>query len=106
MNFSHLSFARQKLFTFAHNPRANEWQVASRDFKAVKQKLLFQLTNRGQPVIEVEDANFRNRSELLLRHRYDGVDLDERYGKATLRNLFSIWKRLVHIVMRRSDKTF
>ena len=96
--------ARQKLFTFAHNPRANEWQVASRDFKAVKQKLLFQLTNRGQPVIEVEDANFRNRSELLLRHRYDGVDLDERYGKATLRNLFSIWKRPVHIVTRRSDK--
>lgn len=96
--------ARQKLFTFAHNPRANEWQVASRDFQAVKQKLLFQLTNRGQPVIEVEDANFRNRSELLLRHRYDGVDLDERYGKATLRNLFSIWKRPVHIVTKRSDK--
>lgn len=96
--------ARQKLFTFSHNPRANDWQVASRDFDAVKQKLLFQLTNRGQPVIEVEDANFQNRSELLLRHRYDGVDLDERYGKATLKNLFNLWKRPVHIVTKRSDK--
>lgn len=96
--------ARQKLFTFAHNPRANEWQVASRGFQEVKQKLLFQLTNRGQPVIEVEDANFHNRSELLLRHLFDGVELDERYGKATLKNLYALWKRPVHIVTKRNDR--
>ena len=77
---------------------------ASRDFKEVKQKLLFQLTNRGQPVIEVEDANYQNRSELLLRHLFDGVELDERYGKATLTNLFNLWKRPVHIVTQRKDR--
>jgi len=96
--------AKMKLFTFAHNPRANEWQIASRQFKEVKQKLLFQLTNMGQPVIEVEDANFNNRSELLLIHRHAGVDLDERYAHETLRNLFTIWKRPVYIGTIKSDR--
>jgi stage V sporulation protein R len=97
--------AEQKLFTFQHNPRANEWQIASRDFQEVKKKLLVQLTNVGQPVIEVVDANFQNRSELLLVHRHDGVDLDEGYSQATLRNLYTLWKRPVHIATHKSDRS-
>ena len=96
--------AEQKLFTYAHNPRANEWQIASRGFQEVKQKLLTQLTNMGQPVIEVEDANFNNRSELLLVHRFDGVELDDAYSQATLRNLHFLWKRPVHIATRKGDR--
>ncbi len=60
--------AEQKLFTFAHNPKANQWQIASRGFEEIKQKLLTQLTNFGQPFIYVQDANHENRGELLLRH--------------------------------------
>ncbi|MEE2788668.1 MAG: SpoVR family protein [Myxococcota bacterium] len=97
--------ADQKLFTFAHNPRANEWQIASRNFDEVKQKLLVQLTNSGQPVIEVEDANFNNRSELMLRHAHDGMDLDDNYSKATLANLFSLWKRPVHIATIKHERS-
>jgi len=89
--------AEQKLFTFEHNPKANEWQIASRGFAEVKQKLLNQLTNMGQPIIEVEDANFENRSELLLRHAHEGVDLQDDYARATLANLHRVWKRPVHI---------
>ena len=96
--------AQQRLFTFAHNPKANEWQIATREFADVKKKLLFQLTNMGQPIIEVEDANFENRSELLLIHRHEGVDLDDGYSRATLRNLFALWKRPVHIASRKADK--
>lgn len=96
--------AEQKLFTFEHNPRANEWQIASRGFQDVKQKLLTQLTNMGQPVIELEDANYENRSELLLMHRHDGVDLDESYAQATLRNLNTLWKRPVHLASRKGDR--
>ena len=96
--------AEQKLFTFAHNPRANEWQIASRDFHEVKKKMLTQLTNMGQPIIEVEDANFNNRSELLLTHRHDGVELDDGYARATLQNVNTIWKRPVHIATTKNDR--
>jgi stage V sporulation protein R len=59
--------------------------------------MLFQLTNFGQPVIEVEDGNYENRGELYLAHRYEGVDLDIPYAQGTLRNLYQLWKRPVHI---------
>lgn len=96
--------ARQKLFTFEHKPRANEWQIASREFAEIKQKMLFQLTNMGQPVIEVDDADFEKKGALLLKHRHEGVDLDEQYAHATLRNLFTLWKRPVHIASRKGER--
>ena len=58
----------------------------SREFKKVKDQLLKMLTNRGQPVIVVEDGNFENRSELLLRHIHEGADLDGGQARDTLRN--------------------
>lgn len=98
--------AEQKLFTFAHHPRANEWQIASREFQEVKQKLLGQLTNMGQPIIEVEDANYENRQELLLVHRHAGVDLQDDYAYATLKNLFALWKRPVYLATKKKSKDF
>ncbi len=94
----------QKMFTFEHEVKGNEWRIASRQFKEIKDKLLTQLTNMGQPLIEVEDGNFDNRSELLLRHIHEGVDLDEAYSRATLSNLFKLWKRPVHIATRKGEK--
>jgi stage V sporulation protein R len=94
----------QKLFTFEHHPKAKEWQIASRDFKQVKEKLLSQLTNLGQPVIEVENARFNQRDELLLKHRFEGVDLDDQYTKPTLQNIYRLWKRPVHLSTFKKDK--
>ena len=55
------------------------------------------LTNFGQPFIYVTDGNFENRGELLLEHRHEGIDLRIDYAKDTLKNLFSIWSRPVHL---------
>ncbi|MCX7861117.1 MAG: SpoVR family protein, partial [Chloroflexus sp.] len=57
----------QKLFTFRYNRDTDLYEIASREFKEVKEKLLFRLTNFGQPVIFVEDGNYGNRGELYLR---------------------------------------
>lgn len=91
-------FARDhKLFTFAYNEDTEQYEIASRQFQEVKQRLLFQLTNFGQPIIEVIDANFQNRGELYLVHRHEGIDLDVPYAEETLRSLYYIWGRPVHI---------
>ena len=86
---------RHKLFTFEWSNRSDRFEVESREFRKVKDKLLFQLTNRGNPFVYVEDANFGNRGELLLRHRHDGVDLRPDYAKETLTSLVRVWKRPV-----------
>ena len=61
------------------------------------EKLLFKLTNLGHPYITVTDANYENRGELYLKHRFDGVEIRQDYARATLENLFKIWTRPVHI---------
>jgi stage V sporulation protein R len=86
-----------KLFAFAYNDKDKQYEISSRDFQEVKRRLLFQLTNFGQPIIEVVDANFSNRGELYLRHCHEGIDLDEPYAEATLENLHKIWGRPVHL---------
>lgn len=48
-------------------------------------------------MIRVEDANHDNRSELLLAHDYQGIELDLGYARDTLRNAALIWGRPVHI---------
>ncbi len=87
----------QKLFTFGYNRRNEDWEIKTREFLEVKAGLLSQLTNFGQPAIYVEDANYKNRGELMLWHKHDGQDLKADYGRATLGNLAKLWSRPVHI---------
>jgi stage V sporulation protein R len=93
-----------KLFTFDHNDATNMYEISGREFEEIKRRLLFQLTNFGQPIIEVVDGNYENRGELYLEHRYEGVDLDIPYAQGTLRNLYALWKRPVHIETKVENK--
>ncbi len=88
---------QQRLFAYRYNDQADYYEIESREFKKVKQRLLFQLTNLGRPHIQVLDANFKNRGELFLEHVYNGVPLDLREAKDTLENLHTLWRRPVHI---------
>jgi stage V sporulation protein R len=91
-------FCREnKLFTYQLNPKTNRYEIADRSTEKIKEKLLFSLTNLGHPYITVVDANYENRGELYLKHRFDGVELRVDYAKATLENLFKIWGRPVHV---------
>jgi stage V sporulation protein R len=93
-----------KLFSFDYNESTQQYEISGREFQEIKRRMLFQLTNFGQPIIEIIDANFENRGELYLIHRYEGVDLDIPYAKATLRNLYKLWQRPVHIETLVEDK--
>ncbi|MGQ9692790.1 MAG: SpoVR family protein [Thermaceae bacterium] len=64
-------------------------------FHEAKRRLLFRLTNRGYPLIQLVDANYKNRGELLLEHVYEGVELDLRKTQAVLANLHRLWGRPV-----------
>lgn len=96
---------RHGLFTYGFDKRKREFVIESRDFSTIKKKLLASLTNFGQPQIQVVNANYENRSELLLEHIFDGVQLDLGFAKATLKNLSLIWSRPVHIVTKIDDRS-
>ena len=98
-------FAREKMmYTFGFNRKSGNWEIETRQFQEIKQKLLTQLTNFGNPFIYVTDGNFKNRSELLLHHKFDGTPLDLGYGRGVLKALHRVWKRPVNIETLVDDK--
>ncbi len=88
---------KNKMFVYKFNKRTGQYEVDTRDFKAIKRKFLFQLTNFGQPIISVADSNFNNRGELLLTHLYEGVEMQPDYMQETMKNLFALWTRPVNV---------
>ena len=61
---------RYKLFSFGYNQHTEHYEIESRKFEAIKQQLLFNLTNLGRPMISVRDGNYKNRGELFLEHNF------------------------------------
>ncbi len=88
---------RNRMFVYKFNKRTGRYEVDTRDFPQIKKQLLFQLTNFGQPIIQVEDANFENRGELLMSHMFEGVEMQPDYMRETLKNIQALWSRPVNL---------
>jgi len=95
---------RLKLYVYGHDTRTGRPVIVSRDWRKVKERLLFSLTNLGQPIVHVVDANYGNRGELYLRHRYEGMPLDIDKARDTLKNLHRLWRRPVHVETMDDDR--
>lgn len=88
---------QNKMFVYKFNKRTNQFEVDTRDFKGIKAKLLFQMTNFGQPIIRIADGNFENRGELLLTHAWEGIDMQPDFMTETMKNLYAVWTRPVNL---------
>jgi stage V sporulation protein R len=96
----------QKLFVYQYNPRTGQNEIVDRDHRKVKEGLLFSLTNFGQPYIYVLDGNYQNRGELLLGHKWTGIELQLDHAQDTLMNVGRIWQRPTHILTVTNGKEF
>ena len=88
---------RHNMFSYKYNEQHETYEIESREFKKIKDRLLFGLTNFGQPIIRVKDGNYRNRGELYLQQEYFGIDLKIDLAQDTLRHLHRLWTRPVHL---------
>lgn len=88
---------RNKMFVYQYNKKSGKFEINTRDFKAIKAQLLFHMTNFGQPIIRIEDANYENRGELLMTHLHEGVDMQPDFMSETLKNVYKIWTRPVNL---------
>lgn len=96
-------FCREyKLFSYKPDQYGNT--SVDREFKQVKTHFLQMLANGGQPVIQIKNANFENRGEMLLEHVADGQELDTKKAKDSMENIFKVWTRPVHIETVEQDE--
>lgn len=82
----------------------DHWGIDKADFESIKKKLMFQLFNQGEPVIEIVDAHYGGPAErphrgrgLYLKHRHEGADLRLDEMKDVLRVLFRMWQHPVYL---------
>ncbi|WP_262177919.1 SpoVR family protein [Haloarcula laminariae] len=85
-------------FTYEYTHASGDYRVTSTDHEDVKKKLMLQFTNFGKPTIVVQDGNYRNRNELLLAHRYNGITLDREQAIEVLKRVFELWGRPVNLL--------
>ena len=95
---------KHRMYQTGRDPRTGEVKVVSRDFDRIKQTLLYRLTNMGQPMMYVVDANYLNRGELFLANKWNGLEIDAAKAMPTLQNLCAIWGRPAHLQARVQDE--
>lgn len=95
---------KHKMYQHKRDPNTGEIKIVSRDFQRVKMTLLHHLTNMGQPFIYVVDANYLNRGELFLAHKFAGLEVEAAKAAEVLTNLRILWGRPVHLQARINDE--
>jgi stage V sporulation protein R len=97
----------ENLFTYKYNEWRRRYEIDSRDFMAIREQLLNELTNYNTPRIYALAVNHHNDGTLLLEHRKDATEppeLDLQWAPATLKCLANLWGRDVHLRYMASDK--
>jgi stage V sporulation protein R len=95
---------KHKLFTTEFDDEQKRFIIASREFEKIRDRFLRLVTLGGKPQIAIQDANYRNRGELLLVHQHEGIDLEQGEAEQTLIALHRLWRRPVHLRTKQRDK--
>lgn len=93
----------EDLDLYVYELQDDEWVVTETDWRKVRDTLVHSMTNFGRPYITVEDGDYRGNRELLLKHHFEGQELDVDYAEKTLRHLYRLWGRRVSLETRRSN---
>ena len=87
----------EDLDLYLYRKEGDEWVIVEKNWEKVRDGLVASMTNFGYPYITVVDADFNGNSELVLRHHFEGQELDMSYAQKTLEYVQYIWSRPVHL---------
>jgi stage V sporulation protein R len=70
------------------------------DWKIIKETLLRSVGMGSMPVISIVEVKTQNAQEMILRHEFDGRELDAEYADRTLRYVHQLWGKKVVLETR------
>jgi stage V sporulation protein R len=94
----------EDLDLYLYRKDGDQWVVVDKDWEHVRDTLVRSLTNFGQPYIAVEDGDYNDNGELLLRHSFEDQELDLNYAQRTLEQVFRLWGRSICLATQRDAK--
>ena len=81
-----------------------EWKITDKTWEHIRDQLVATRVNGGSPYIVVQDGDYLRSGELLLKHQYEGLELDLKYLEHTLPHVYRLWGRPVHLETVVEDK--
>jgi stage V sporulation protein R len=86
-----------ELDLYLYQKVGNDWRVVETDWEKVRDSICTSRVNGGIPVLLVQDGDFSGNGELLIRHQYEGVELDLKHLEKTMPYLYRAWGRNCHL---------
>ena len=96
--------ASSQLFLVQQDARSGAAQVGTRDWQAVKAKLLENLAWCGAPRVELVGVDVDGRGELLLQHHHDGRDMEISEAGELLQHVATLWGAPVQLLTQVEDQ--
>lgn len=87
----------EELDLYLFQKKGNDYTIVDKDWRKVRDKLVNRRVNGGFPYLMVEDGDYLQNGELLVKHYYEGIELDLKYIEKTIPYLYRLWGRPVHL---------
>ena len=87
----------EELDLYIYKKVGDEWVIVEKDWEKVRDTVVANMTNFGYPYLTIDDGDFSHNSELLIRHHFEGQEMDLPYAEKTLEYVHFIWGRPVHL---------
>jgi stage V sporulation protein R len=87
----------ENLDLYIYKKVGDEWVIVEKDWERVRDTIIASMTNFGFPYLTINDGDLNQNSELLIRHHFEGQEMDLPYAEKTLEYVHLIWGRPVHL---------
>lgn len=87
----------EDLDLYLFQKQGDDYKIVDKQWENVRDQLIQSRVNGGFPFIMVEDGDYLRSGELLLKHYYEGMELDIKYIERTLPYVYHMWGRPVHL---------
>ncbi|HLH74868.1 MAG TPA: SpoVR family protein [Chloroflexota bacterium] len=82
---------------YIYKVEGDEWKIVEKDANKIRDMIVTSMNNFGCPYIVVEDGDYKGSRELYLKHMYEDQEIDIDYAEKTLRCVYQLWQRPVHL---------
>ncbi len=88
-----------ELYIYASHVQGHteEFAVEETNWRVVKDLVVRSFAHSGIPLIKVMDGDYGGKRELYLKHFFEGLPLDEEYARNTMKQVYFLWDRPVHL---------
>lgn len=87
----------EDLDMYLFQKKGQDYTIVDKDWRHVRDELVTMRINGGFPYIVVENGDYLAKGELMLKHLFEGIELDLKYIEKTLPHVYHLWGKPVHL---------